>query len=134
MFVRKTEYVNASAGTDIGSGLFSQIEWETDMHICKFIGEVITATEKEERESRQEGGYMIEINANQFYDCFRKRSVCKASMANCYLSIVHRLSGAPGVANSKLHISRKGGSVQVRLVCTSVIPANTEILYDPVIV
>ena len=73
---------------------------------------------------------MIQINATQFYDCFRKRSVCKASMANCSRGIVHRLSGAPGVANSGSRIGRKGGNVHVRLVSTNAIPANTEILHS----
>ena len=34
LYVKSSEYVNATQGTDIGRGLFASVAWDTDTHIC----------------------------------------------------------------------------------------------------
>jgi len=128
LYVKKSEYVSF-AGEDVGLGLFSTITFGINEDVVSFIGDIIDETERLHRIGLGQTGYMIRISAGKYLDCYKYRRTCKASMANDWHRLTHRLSGtSPTGPNIKVVVSSTKNSA--RIVTTSIIRANTEMLWD----
>jgi len=67
---------------DVGWGLFVSDFCMKGTKIAVFYGEEISCDEKDERIHAGNGGYMIHIKNGVVMDCFPRRHVCMASLAN----------------------------------------------------
>ena len=127
LYVKNSDHVG-SRGEDIGKGLFSSITYGGLEEVVNFLGELIDNAERIRRDNEGHGGYFIRINADKYLDSYRLKETCKASMANDYRGIFHRLTRKPGMPNLRLIINPRLGTA--RLETTRVIPAHTEMLWD----
>lgn len=125
LYVGKSHYQN-DTNIPIGNGLFSGIGLKRGDHICFFVGEERSVEDYNSRVERGLGGYAHHLTNALVLDCYNLRTVCKASMANTCRGLRHIVSGNTAINNAEIHVDMVRR--RVRLVATSDIPANTEIL------
>lgn len=76
-------YLRTDGARDkVGLGLFSCLSYRTDEPITKFVGEVISREEYDQRVQAGGGGYCIQLTHTTVLDCFNHRQKCYGSHAN----------------------------------------------------
>lgn len=113
----------------IGDGLFSRRSYDVGDHIADYNGELINAEERELRDRRGHGGYMLHINRTTFIDCYNNcmNFRCKASKANSSFNIANQGRGA--ISNATMIFSNNSNGIhRVRLEAKIYIPMHNEII------
>jgi hypothetical protein len=71
---------------------------------------------------------MIQIDPGKFLHCNNSRNICEASMAYDWRGLRHRAGRSGRGTNAKVVVD---ASINITtLVTTSIIPANTEMLWE----